>query len=123
MSKTTGTPEQTAKCKGCGAHLRAPRSISRGYSDRCWKLRKVRAIEAAIAPYSPAQQDKALALMGSGGIRPTSNPRVWLADSSDGKTVYMIRDGRCECQGARRGCYHEAGRAGAVAVLQISQAA
>jgi hypothetical protein len=123
MTSGFGAADMTGRCQGCGHRIWCAASLARGYSARCWRLRKVRAIETAIAPYSAAQQDKALTLMARGGIRPTSDPRIWLADSSDGTTVYIIRDGRCPCRGAKYGCYHEAAYRAAKAVLLITKAA
>ena len=98
------TTEQTAKCKGCGHKLTAPKSVARQYSDRCWKLRKVRAIETAIAPFSPAQQAKILAAMASGECEP-AGPGAWKVPSSRGDRKYRATTAWCPCE-SRILCHH-----------------
>jgi|SRR5579859_5141257 len=122
MSKRTGTPVAEHRCRRCGHALRAATSITAGYSKRCLKLARTEAIEQAIAPFSAAQQDKALQLIADGGLRPTSRPTVWLADSSDRKTVYVVRPDGCTCPGGMHGlaCYHQAARRAALAVLALA---
>ena len=117
----SNTAEHTA-CKSCGHALRAASSIKAGYSRRCLRLARAEAIETALAGYSAAQQDKALRLLAGGGLRPTSRPTVWLADSSDGKTVYVVRPDGCDCPGGAHGlaCYHQAARLAALAAHAIA---
>jgi hypothetical protein len=111
--------QHTAKCKGCGAHLRAARSISRGYSDRCWKLRKVRAIEAAIAPFSAAQQAKILAAIASGECEP-AGPGAWKVPSSRGDRKYRATTNFCPCD-ARILCWHVGAVRAIEAVAQLTR--
>ncbi|HLK78201.1 MAG TPA: hypothetical protein VKU77_31695 [Streptosporangiaceae bacterium] len=118
----SNTVRRTVKCHRCGHALRAEASIRAGYSRRCLRLARAGAIETALAGYSAAQQGKALRLLAAGGLRPSSRPSVWLADSSDGKTVYVVRPDGCDCPGGTHGlaCYHQAARRAALAALAIA---
>jgi hypothetical protein len=104
MGNVTGTPETSAKCRGCGHRIWSARSIERGYSDRCFKLRKVRAIEAAIAPFSARQQEKILTAMSSGECEP-AGPGAWKVPSSRGDRKYRATTAYCPCD-ARVMCWH-----------------
>jgi hypothetical protein len=96
--------KHAAKCRGCGAHLRAARSIARGYSERCWKLRKVRAIEAVLTDFSAAQQVKILAAIASGECEP-AGPGAWKVPSSRGDRKYRATTNWCPCE-SRIICCH-----------------
>lgn len=102
--------QHTAKCRRCGSHLRSAASITRGYSARCWKLARREAVEAAIADFSPAQQDKAMELIADGGLVPTARPGMYRAVSSDGTAVYLAGADICSCLASQndRRCYHQA---------------
>lgn len=116
MSKNAGTP---VKCRRCGGLLRSAANRQAGVSPQCRKRERIEAIERAIAPYSPKQQDKALALLASGGVRKAARPGAWLVRSSDGTRDYEVRHGFCPCE-ARVPCAHMAARSAAVAVLALA---
>ena len=94
------------KClAGCGRTLRKPSPD--GYGRRCRaRLRKMAAlIETAIEPLSTGQRIKALALINSGEVKPTSRPGTYSVPSSDGKTTYLTTTADCPCR-ARVICAH-----------------
>lgn len=107
----TRTATHAARCRRCKSPLRSAASIARGYSARCLKLARREAVEAALAAFTPAQQDKALELIADGGLVPTAQPRVYRAVSSDGTSVYVVGANVCGCAAGQRDlrCYHQAG--------------
>jgi Family of unknown function (DUF6011) len=109
-------------CKRCGRALRSARSVAAGRGRTCQVKARAEAIVNAIAPYTEAQQAKALDLLASGGLRQTPRPAVWLADSSDKTTTYTVQADTCSCPSRCR-CYHQAARSAAIAVLALTLAA
>jgi hypothetical protein len=101
MSKTTGTPEHTAKCLRCGRTLR----VSTGYGPTCLRKIRIAAIEAGLRGLSPAQQAKALDAMGSDGIE-AAGPGAWKIPSSKNDGVkYRATTAYCPCE-SRIVCWH-----------------
>jgi DNA-directed RNA polymerase subunit RPC12/RpoP len=117
MSKTTGTPEHTAKCLRCGRTLR----VSTGYGPTCLRKVRIAAIEAGLRGLSPAQQAKALDAMGSGDLEP-AGPAAWLIPSSrnDG-TRYRVTTAYCPCQSRILLCWHVGTVRAIEAVAQVGR--
>lgn len=107
MGNTAG---HAARCRRCKSPLRSAASIARGYSARCLKLARREAVEAALAAFTPAQQDKALKLIAEGGLTATARPHVYRARSSDGTTTYTVHANLCTCRAGQHDlrCYHMA---------------
>jgi Family of unknown function (DUF6011) len=96
MSKTTGTPEHTAKCRKCHRTLRSPASIAAGIGPRC------AAIEAAFWGLNDAQQEKAADLIADRGIVKVRDG-IYEAVADDGEGTYLVSvNGNCGCDWGRR---------------------
>ncbi len=59
-------------------------------------------VTAAVAGFSPAQVQKALALIAEDRIQPTQFPGEFIVVSSDGVTHYLTTRDACQCPGAMR---------------------
>ncbi len=75
-------------------------------------------MESALEPLSEAQKVKALALIGSGEVKPANRPGWYRVPSSDGVTTYLTASDFCPCI-ARVVCAHM----GAVRAIEAVRAA
>lgn len=103
----------TATCRRCRATLVAPRSVARGYGDRCWREKR-REDAALAAGFKPETLAKARELIEDGAIIPVRGRRVFRAVSSDGERTYLTAPQACTCPAglrARHVCYHRAAAA------------
>lgn len=75
-------------------------------------------MESALEPLSEAQKARALALIGSGEVKPTSRPGTYSVPSSDGTTTYLVTANYCPCL-SRVICYH-VGAVRAVSAVRAS---
>lgn len=104
------TTTKTANCRRCRALLTTPRSVTRGYGDRCWHEQR-RENAAKAAGFKPATITKARELIADGGIIPVRGRRVFRAVSSDGTASYLTAPQACACKAGLRGkhgCFHRA---------------
>lgn len=98
----------TARCRKCKRPLRVPSPDDLGRVCRA-KLRAAQAVmETALAGLSEAQKVKALALIGSGEVKPANRPGWYRVPSSDGVTTYLVSWSNCGCRAADFGnlCAH-----------------
>ncbi len=108
----TAAPAEQARCLGCGRKISSPESLAAGRGSGCRaKLRK--AVKSAdLSAWTPAQVEKALELIGDGGIvRAGQRPDVFRAVSEDGGDIHVTTPKGCNCDASRgllakRPCYH-----------------
>src|ERR671910_1554176 len=101
----TTTTAQTAKCKRCHRALRDPKSIARGYGRTC--AGKVAAkVNATVATFKPAQVDKAMALIASGGITSSGVDSFYVVKGT--AAIHRTDADLCTCPAGQHGrtCYH-----------------
>lgn len=101
------TQAKIAKCRRCHRPLRSSISVALGIGPRC------AAIEAAFAPLSDKQRDKARQLMVDGGITRTNHPGIARVPAEGtGETYLCSVTGHCTCafgmrrKDAGKTCYH-----------------
>lgn len=98
------TTKTTAKCRRCGRTLTDPKRVTAGIGRWCAKRE---AAEKVIAKHAPAQVDKAIELIGDGGIVAVSRS-TFAVVSSSGVERYTTTSISCTCKAGTYGrtCYH-----------------
>jgi len=107
------TTTKTGNCRRCRALLTNPRSITRGYGDRCWREKR-REDAAHAAGFKTTTVDKARQLIADKAIVPVRGRRVFQVVSSNGTDRYLTAANTCNCPAGLRGkhsCYHSAAAA------------
>lgn len=99
-----------ANCRRCGRPLRSVTSVAAGYGPVCQRRLRKAAQDGALTGFSPAQRDKAIELVESGGIAPIRGRRIFQVVASSGAATYKTAiTGQCNCPAGLRGrtvCYH-----------------
>lgn len=96
------TTTTAAQCKRCHRKLTGTASIARGYGRVCAAKVAVK-VTATVAPFKPAQVNKALALIADGGIITSGVDSFYLA-----RGTYRTDATLCTCMAGQHGrtCYH-----------------
>jgi len=112
---------KTTSCRRCGRQLRTADSVARGIGPKCLAREKSQAaVLATTGEYTASQINKAVDMILTGAIVPSSRPLEFFAVSSDGRDIYTVDtiEGTCNCPAGARdvACYHLA----AVAIIEAA---
>jgi len=101
----TTTTAQTAQCKRCHRKLSDPRSVARGYGRTCAAKVETK-VNATVATFKPAQVDKAMELIKSGGIAPSGVDTFYVVKGTS--AIHRTDATLCTCTAGQHGrtCYH-----------------
>lgn len=96
------------RCRRCRRTLTDPKSVAAGIGPKCARRRAAEARAAVvIAKHKPTQVDRAIELIGDGGIVATS-AGTFAVVSSSGTDRYTTTSINCTCAAGAYGrtCYH-----------------